>query len=94
MGAPSARVFELSRRWVEKGKNVVVLTGFPHHPTGKIPPSYGQHIFKREKLEGINVIRTYVFPTANKGFVKRIISYISFMGKVTFSGISELYWIS
>lgn len=79
MGAPSARVFELSRRWVQQGHSVTVLTGFPHHPTGKIPPRYKQHIFKREVNSGIQVVRTYVFPTANKGFFKRILSYLSFM---------------
>ncbi len=79
MGAPSARVFELSRRWVQQGHSVTVLTGFPHHPTGKIPPQYRQHIFKREDNSGIRIVRTYVYPTANRGFFKRILSYLSFM---------------
>jgi glycosyltransferase involved in cell wall biosynthesis len=79
MGAPSARVYELSRHWAKRGFNVTVLTGFPHHPTGKIPHEYRQHFFKRDKIDKINVVRTYVFPTANKGFIKRIYSYMSFM---------------
>lgn len=86
MGAPSARVHELARRWVQNGAEVCVLTGFPHHPTGKIPPQYRQHIFKRERLDGIKVVRTYVYPTANKGFFKRILSYISFMFSAIFLG--------
>ncbi len=79
MGAPSARTYELSRAWVREGHQVTVITGFPHHPTGIIPPEYKQHIFKIEHKDGIKVIRTYVFPTANKGFFKRILSYFSFM---------------
>ena len=33
----------------------------------------------REKREGIDVVRTFVYPAANRGFLKRILSYISFM---------------
>ncbi len=79
MGAPSARTYELSRAWVRQGHRVTVITGFPHHPTGVIPPEYSQHVFKIEQRDGIKVIRTYVYPTANKGFFKRILSYFSFM---------------
>ncbi len=87
MGAPSARVYELSRRWVKTGYQVTVLTGFPHHPTGIIPPGYKQHIFRRERIDGIDIVRTYIFLAANKGFLKRIISYMSFMFSSVFLGV-------
>jgi glycosyltransferase involved in cell wall biosynthesis len=79
MGAPSARVFELSRYWAKVGHDVTVLTGFPHHPTGKVPNEYKQHIFKIERINKIKVVRSYVYPTENSGFVKRILSYFSFL---------------
>ncbi|MEE9568573.1 MAG: glycosyltransferase WbuB, partial [Candidatus Binatia bacterium] len=40
MGAPSARVYELSKHWVKAGHQVTVLTGFPNHPTGIVPTEY------------------------------------------------------
>ena len=40
MGAPAARVSELSRHWVHAGHEVTVLTGFPNHPDGIIKPEY------------------------------------------------------
>ena len=40
MGAPAARAVELSRHWVATGHDVTVLTGFPNHPTGVVPPKY------------------------------------------------------
>jgi glycosyltransferase involved in cell wall biosynthesis len=86
MGAPSARVYELSRRWVEDGANVTVLTGFPHHPTGIIPEEYQGYKFLKEKKNGINIVRTYVFAAPNQGFFKRIISYMSFMFSSIFQG--------
>jgi len=40
MGAPAARVAELSRYWAQDGHDVTVLTGFPNHPTGVVPAEY------------------------------------------------------
>ena len=79
MGAPSARVFETSRYWIKKGVPVTVLTGFPNHPTGIIPPAYRHKWLMKEVIEGVPVVRTMIFPAANKGFGKRILNYLSFM---------------
>src|SRR5713101_6526588 len=40
MGAPAARVSELSRHWTQAGHQVTVLTGFPNHPDGVVRPEY------------------------------------------------------
>src|SRR6266851_4318756 len=47
MGAPAARVYELSREWAALGHDVTVLTGFPNHPTGVIPPEYRGKLIRR-----------------------------------------------
>ena len=86
MGAPAARVHELSRAWTHGGHDVTVLTAFPHHPTGIIPPAYRGRIMMREQIDGIDVLRTWVYATANKGFFKRTLSYISFMLSAIFLG--------
>src|SRR4051812_9919957 len=77
MGAPAARVHELSREWVKLGHEVTVLTGFPHHPTGVVPPEYRGQLFRRERVDGIDVVRTPLYATANKGRVRRSLSYAS-----------------
>jgi len=79
MGAPAARTYELARSWVKAGHRVTVLTAFPHHPTGIIPEGYRGKVFLREQVDGIQVVRSFVYATANKGFLKRTLSYISFM---------------
>jgi colanic acid biosynthesis glycosyl transferase WcaI len=79
IGAPQARVSELSREWVKLGHQVTVLTAFAHYPTGVKAPADRCVLTRRESIDGINVIRTYVFATANKGTVKRMISFASFM---------------
>ncbi len=90
MGAPSARVYELSRRWVKNGDQVTVLTGFPHHPIGVIPPEYQGYRFLEENKDGIRVVRTYIFAAPNKGFFKRILSYVSFMCSSIIQGTKKV----
>ena len=46
MGAPAARVSELSRHWVNAGHDITVLTGFPNHPDGVIRPEYRKHFWR------------------------------------------------
>ncbi len=79
MGAPAARVSELSKYWVKFGNNVTVITGMPNHPNGIIHPTYKWEYFKEEKKHGIRVLRVFLYVTPNKGVFKRIISFFSFM---------------
>ena len=60
------------------GHQVTVLTGFPNHPTGVIPPEYQGERFRRERWDGIDVIRTWLYAAANKGTGRRILNYLSF----------------
>jgi glycosyltransferase involved in cell wall biosynthesis len=78
MGAPAARVHELSREWVALGHDVTVLTGFPNHPTGKIPPEYRGQLIRRELVDGVNVVRTPIYAAANQGVVRRAANYLSY----------------
>jgi len=78
MGAPSARTFEHARQWASLGHCVTVITGFPNHPTGIIRPEYRGCFAKRESIEGIDLLRTWVYCTANKGFFRRVLNFFSF----------------
>lgn len=69
----------MADRWAADGHEVEVLTAFPHHPTGVIPPEYAGRKFQREKRNGVDVTRTYVYVAPNKGIVKRGLSYFSWM---------------
>ena len=81
MGAPAGRVAELSRLWVEQGHEVTVLTGFPNHPTGVVPPEYRSKLRRltaRENYHGVEVIRTWLLPFPNRKTYERILNYSSF----------------
>ena len=81
MGAPAARVSELARHWVKLGHQVTVLTGFPNHPNGEVPPEYKaklRRLIHRERANGIHVVRSWLFPLPNRKPHERILNYASF----------------
>ncbi len=90
MGAPSARVYELSKHWVRMGHKVTVLTGYPNHPTGIVPQDY-KTLLKYgtivEKKDGIDVIRTWLYPAPNRLPYERILNYSSFFISACLRGL-------
>jgi glycosyltransferase involved in cell wall biosynthesis len=78
MGAPAARTYEHARHWVELGHEVTVITGFPNHPTGILHPEYRGVFTRREQVDGIDLRRTWVYCAPNKGFLKRVLNFLSF----------------
>ena len=90
VNTPAARTAEHAEVWAKDGHKVTVLTAFPHHPTGVVPRRYRRRALMRENCNGINVIRTFVYPAANRGFFKRILSYVSFMASACLLGP---FWI-
>lgn len=89
MGAPAARVHELAKHWVRQGHQVTVLTGFPNHPTGIIPPEYRskwKRLVCSEQVDGIDVIRVWLIPFPNRRTRRRILNYASFWLSSSFVG--------
>jgi len=60
------------------GVNPTVITAFPHYPNGLIPPKYRGKLFVRETWNGIKVIRSFILPLPHKGFINRLLLYLSF----------------
>ena len=90
MGAPAARVAELSRRWVEAGHSVTVLTGFPNHPTGVVPPEFRgklRRLVMREEYHGVKIVRTWLLPFPNRKPYERILNYSSFLLSSAITGL-------
>src|SRR5208282_4513761 len=90
MGAPAGRAAELSRLWVENGHEVAVLTGFPNHPTGIVPPQYRKSfrgLVAREIYRGVNVVRTWLLPFPNRKAYERMLNYSSFFISSAITGV-------
>ena len=78
VNAPASRTFEHCREWVRAGHEVTVLTCSPNHPQGKVFPPYRNKLWQTEEIEGIRVVRVWIFLAANAGFLKRTASYASY----------------
>jgi len=57
---------------------VTVITGVPNHPAGVIFDGFRNAWIQEEEVDGIRVIRTWMFLAANAGFAKRILNYVLF----------------
>jgi len=87
VNAPATRTYEHAREWVDKGYDVTVITCAPNFPHGKVYEGYKNKRFSREEKDGIKVIRVWTYITANEGFLKRILDYISFAVMAFLAGL-------
>ncbi len=91
MGAPAARAAELSRHWARMGHHATVLTGFPNHPTGVVPKEWRsrlRQLYYAEAVEGVRVVRTWLWPLPNRKAHERIRNYASFCVSAAVSGLA------
>ncbi len=79
VNAPASRTFEHCRQWVRDGHRVTVVTCAPNHPRGKVYPGYRNRLYAREEKDGITIVRVWTYVTANEGFLKRTLNYVSYM---------------
>lgn len=91
MGAPAARASELSHYWARMGHEVTVLTGFPNHPTGIVPPEWRSRLRRlrySEQIDGVHVERTWLWALPNRKAHERIRNYASFCLSAGFTGFN------
>lgn len=77
--APASRTHEHTKRWAAAGHRVTVVTTAPNFPAGKIFEGYRNRLWQREQIDGVEVIRLWTYITANEGFLRRTLDYVSFM---------------
>lgn len=83
VNAPASRTFEHCKEWVKAGHRVTVVTCAPNFPHGRVYDGYVNRMLQNEIMEGVRVIRVWSYITANEGFIKRILDYLSYMVTAT-----------
>jgi colanic acid biosynthesis glycosyl transferase WcaI len=76
---PIPKTGELARELQRRGHDVTVVTAFPHYPSGRLYPGYRLALWRRERLAGVRVLRTYIFPYHGSRSVLRMVNYVSWM---------------
>lgn len=89
VNAPATRTYEHCQEWVKKGADVTVITCVPNFPKGKVYPGYKNKWKTRETIDGIKVVRVWTYISANEGFIRRTLDYISFSITGFFAGLFE-----
>ena len=86
IGAPQARLSELAVFLYKQGHEMTILTAMPNYPTGKLFVGYGR-FYRKESIDGINVIRSYIHPSKSVKLIPRLWNYFSFVWSSLFVGI-------
>lgn len=87
VNAPATRTFEHCKEWIKKGDEVTVITCAPNFPKGKVYDGYKNKLYQTEEIEGIKVIRVWSYISANEGFAKRIVDFLSFAFMAFWAGL-------
>ncbi|MFD2532971.1 glycosyltransferase family 4 protein [Gracilimonas halophila] len=89
VNAPATRTYEHAKEWVEAGAEVTIITCFPNFPQGKVYDGYKNKLREVEEVDGMRVIRVWSYMSANQGFLKRTLDYVSFAVMASIFGIFE-----
>jgi len=79
VNAPASRTYENTKRWVQAGHEVTIITCSPNHPQGELYPGYSNNLYQWDEKDGIRILRVKTYLSANKGVKKRTLNYISYM---------------
>jgi hypothetical protein len=90
VGAPQNRLYELAVRLQKSGVDITIFTAMPNYPVMQIHEGYKGKRYVLEKMNGIEVHRSYIFVSENKGVVSRLMNYFSFVFSSLYFGVFKL----
>lgn len=78
VNAPASRTYDHAKVWHAMGHEVTIITCAPNFPKGKVYDGYKNKLYQVENTDGIKIVRVWSYITANEGFIKRTLDFISF----------------
>ena len=87
--AAATRVYERAVYWARWGHEVTVLTCAPNFPLGKVFAGYRNRWRAVERMDGIRVVRVKTYISANEGFARRTLDFVTFMLAAFLAGLFE-----
>lgn len=89
VNAPATRTYEHAQEWIRLGADVTIITCAPNFPHGKLYEGYHNKLYQKETINSIEVIRVWSYMSANTGFAKRVLDYISFAFSAFWIGLFQ-----
>ncbi len=84
------KINDFALRMKDRGHEIVVLTGLPNYPGGKIFEGYGYWKKRKDDYNGIKVIRSLLVPRGKSGGFRLVINYFSFAFFASLTGIFKI----
>ena len=81
---------EMSKVWTDLGHEVTVVAGMMHANGNEKLPEYKGNHFVQKKQGNVNVLRSHVSESYNKGFAGRLWGYFSFMFSSFWGGVFKV----
>lgn len=78
MGAPQNRLYEMMKGLADLGNEVSIVTAMPNYPTGKIFDEYKGKFSCKEKRDGIEIKRYWLYASNVRKTIPRIWNMLSF----------------
>ena len=89
-GAPQNRLFATATALQRRGAEVTVLTAMPNYPENRIHDPYRGSFYRRERMEGMDVHRAWIFVSRSRGILARLLNYFSFVLTALIVGLFKL----
>jgi glycosyltransferase involved in cell wall biosynthesis len=90
MGAAQNRIYALANAFQRRGHDITVLTALPNYPTGKIFADYKSLYKCIENIDGIDVIRSWLYVHKSRNAASLALSYVTFALTAFNVGIREI----
>ncbi|WP_166996465.1 glycosyltransferase family 4 protein [Paramicrobacterium fandaimingii] len=87
---PASLPGALARELSSRGHTVVVVTGVPNYPTGRILPGYKNRLVADSNANGVKIRRVGLIPSHSHSIVGRMMNYVSFAVTATLFGVQAL----
>lgn len=69
---------QLATDWARGGHDVTMVTALPNYPQGRVFPDYRGRCLLREQVDGVRVLRTWIYASPSKAFAARVLNFGSF----------------
>lgn len=89
-GAPQNRLSDLALQLKYEGHEITVLTAMPNYPQNEIQPAYKGKLFLEEQIEGIRILRSWIFVGKSRSIIPRLLNYWSFTFTSLLYGVIKL----
>lgn len=70
-------VQQLARYLAQRGHDVTVACGHPHHPTGRLPSGWSRRLLEREQSDGVRVLRGWHAISPSRSIAVRAAVFVS-----------------